>query len=153
MVAIDVYSCSASRDQLRKRISPDDLRSLQPHTIAEITKERVRRVIQKLDDGEEDKLNLKGDQKIADLAFSNWRNPTSSHGMPVCLMKLQRWRSSSNSTCSHIREGRTDSRHPLRNPSQERLSHLLRQLRPSALRARPSIAWRADNSLFVWNAN
>jgi adenine-specific DNA-methyltransferase len=70
-------------------------------TIADITKERVRRVIKKLNEEHAGKLDLDGG-KTQDRGFlcSSWRSRTSCRGMP-------RWRtmsrfSSSSSTCTWI---------------------------------------------------
>jgi adenine-specific DNA-methyltransferase len=77
-----------------------------PHTIAEITKERVRRVLQKLGDGEEGKLNLKGDQdrgfsvfKLAESNFKPW-NAAVPHESPELEKQLALH-------VQHIRDGRT----------------------------------------------
>lgn len=69
-------------------------------TIAEITKERVRRVIKKLNAEDTGKLALDsgGGGKIGAFASSSWPNPTSTIGTLRFLTRLRH--SSGNSNCT-----------------------------------------------------
>ncbi len=86
---------------------PEPHRARDSPTIADITKERVRRVIKKLNDEDTGKLDLEAPaSRTAASGSSSWPNPTSSPGTPRCHRRAGA-RTAARVHVDHIREGRT----------------------------------------------
>ena len=92
-------------------------------TIADITKERVRRVIKKLNDEDAGKLDSDGDEQSGPWLprLQAGRVQLQALERRRCPTTPPRWSEQLELHVDHIREGRTRRRHPLRNPAQERL--------------------------------
>ena len=134
-------------------LNPFRYQRLDLRTITDICKERIRRVVEKLNEEDTDKLALETKAnarssfrsfKLAESNFKAWNAERAE--------TLQRWSGSSNSTS--VTSGKDEQTRTSFTKFFSRVAiHLRRQLKPSHSPARPSTAWRADSFLSVWTAN
>ena len=123
-------------------------------TIADITKERVRRVIKKLNDEDagQARPGRRAASRTAASASSSWPSPTSSPGTPRCRTTRRRWNGSSSCTWT------TSAKAARRTISSTKFcsraaSRSPRRWRRSPWRVRPSTPWPAARSSSAWSGS